>query len=77
MKMCLFVDLPKVYKEGYRKVLDADATVVDLHKLGPYFYTFGSLLLQFKHPESTDIAKSLREVSYCFTIEGDEETKEQ
>ncbi|XP_013379345.1 DNA replication complex GINS protein PSF3 [Lingula anatina] len=53
------VDMPKQYKEGYREILTADANVVDLHKLGPYYYTFGSHLLCFELPETPDIAKSL------------------
>ncbi|KAL3860440.1 hypothetical protein ACJMK2_010563 [Sinanodonta woodiana] len=53
------VDLPKQYREGYREILSADATVVDLHKLGPYYYSFGTKLLHFEHVASADIAKSL------------------
>ncbi|KAK2155766.1 hypothetical protein LSH36_232g04066 [Paralvinella palmiformis] len=61
-KQCVTIDLPKHYKEVYRDVFNADANVVDLHKLGPYFYRFGSHLLHFEHPESPDIAKSLLKV---------------
>ncbi|KAK3086510.1 hypothetical protein FSP39_019418 [Pinctada imbricata] len=53
------VELPKSYKEGYREILTADPTVVDLHKLGPYFYRFGSELLKFEVPDTPDISKSL------------------
>ncbi|XP_061197042.1 DNA replication complex GINS protein PSF3-like [Saccostrea echinata] len=53
------VDLPKQYKEGYREIFTADPTVVDLHKLGPYFYNYGSQLLKFELPETPDVAKSL------------------
>eukprot|EP00105_Crassostrea_gigas_P019851 XP_011438477.1 PREDICTED: DNA replication complex GINS protein PSF3 [Crassostrea gigas] len=53
------VDLPKQYKEGYREIFSADPTMVDLHKLGPYFYNYGSQLLQFELPETPDVAKSL------------------
>ena len=56
------VELPKQYKEGYREILSADASVVDLHKLGPYFYKFGSELLKFELPDTPDIAKSLLQV---------------
>ncbi|KAK1330459.1 hypothetical protein QTO34_010648 [Cnephaeus nilssonii] len=31
----LSVDLPKIYREGWRTVFSADANVVDLHKMGP------------------------------------------
>lgn len=58
------VDLPKQYKEGYREIFSADPTMVDLHKLGPYFYNYGSQLLQFELPETPDVAKSLLQV--CF-----------
>ncbi|XP_022345685.1 DNA replication complex GINS protein PSF3-like [Crassostrea virginica] len=53
------VDMPKQYKEGYREIFTADPTVVDLHKLGPYFYTYGGQLLRFDLPETADVAKSL------------------
>ncbi len=56
------VEMPKQYRESYREILSADASVVDLHKLGPYFYSYGSQLLNFEHPEGTDIAKSLLKV---------------
>ena len=56
------IDMPKQYKEVYREILSADASVVDLHKLGPYFYAFGSHLLRFDHVESADIAKSILRV---------------
>ncbi|XP_015918450.2 DNA replication complex GINS protein PSF3 [Parasteatoda tepidariorum] len=55
------IDLPKVYKEGYRKILNADATIVDLHKMGPYFYHFGLYLLKFIHQDSEEIGKMLSE----------------
>uniref|UniRef100_A0A1Y1JX65 DNA replication complex GINS protein PSF3 n=1 Tax=Photinus pyralis TaxID=7054 RepID=A0A1Y1JX65_PHOPY len=35
------IELPRVYKEAYREILKADATAVDLHKLGLYFYELG------------------------------------
>ena len=56
------VDTPKNYKDSYREILTADANVVDLHKLGPYYYCFGTHLLKFEQPESADIAKSLVKV---------------
>ncbi|XP_006752945.1 PREDICTED: DNA replication complex GINS protein PSF3 [Myotis davidii] len=55
----LSVDLPKIYREGWRTVFSADANVVDLHKMGPHFYGFGSQLLHFDSPENTDISQSL------------------
>ncbi|CAC5390353.1 GINS3 [Mytilus coruscus] len=35
------VEMPRPYREGYREILTADANVVDLHKLGPYYYSYG------------------------------------
>ena len=56
------VDLPKYYKDAYREILAADAQVVDLHKLGPYFYSVGCKLLSFQHQERADVSRSLFEV---------------
>lgn len=56
------VDLPKVYREAYREILRADASVVDLHKLGPYFYGIGTKLMHFDDEENAQIVKTLQEV---------------
>ncbi|XP_060580053.1 DNA replication complex GINS protein PSF3-like [Ruditapes philippinarum] len=53
------VELPKNYRESYREILTADASVVDLHKLGPFYYSFGTHLLKFELPDSPDVAKIL------------------
>lgn len=53
------IEVPKGYNETYREILDADSTVVDLHKLGPRFYSFGKHLVGLNIKESEDIAKSL------------------
>ncbi|NWQ88034.1 PSF3 protein, partial [Burhinus bistriatus] len=53
------VELPKIYKEAWRTVFSADANVVDLHKMGPYYYGFGSQLLNFDNPENPDIAQTI------------------
>ncbi|NXA73331.1 PSF3 protein, partial [Thryothorus ludovicianus] len=53
------VELPKIYKEAWRTVFSADANVVDLHKMGPYYYGFGSQLLNFEHPENPEIAQTI------------------
>uniref|UniRef100_A0A2K5CT93 DNA replication complex GINS protein PSF3 n=1 Tax=Aotus nancymaae TaxID=37293 RepID=A0A2K5CT93_AOTNA len=55
----LSVELPKIYQEGWRTVFSADADMVDLHKMGPHFYGFGSQLLHFDSPENADISQSL------------------
>lgn len=57
------VELPKVYKEGWRTVFNADPTVVDLHKMGPYYYGLGSQLLHFDSPENPEIAQAVLQVS--------------
>ncbi|ELW66213.1 Protein NDRG4 [Tupaia chinensis] len=59
----LSVELPKIYQEGWRTVFRADANVVDLHKMGPHFYGFGSQLLHFDSPENADISQSLLQAS--------------
>ncbi|KAG7281556.1 hypothetical protein CRUP_007590 [Coryphaenoides rupestris] len=53
------VELPKVYREGWRTVFRADPTVVDLHKMGPYYYGLGSQMLHFDSPENPEIAQAL------------------
>mgnify|MGYP002803424334 FL=1 len=53
------VELPKVYREAYRQILEADATAVDLNKLGPYYYSVGGKLLDFDNGENPRIAESL------------------
>nr|XP_056718239.1 DNA replication complex GINS protein PSF3 [Euleptes europaea] len=55
----LSVELPKIYKESWRTVFSADANVVDLHKLGPFYYGFGSQLLNFNSPENAEIAQTI------------------
>ncbi|NXN17490.1 PSF3 protein, partial [Indicator maculatus] len=52
------VELPKIYKEAWRTVFSADANVVDLHKMGPYYYGFGSQLLNFDNTENPQIAQT-------------------
>ncbi|KAJ7997795.1 hypothetical protein DPEC_G00215830 [Dallia pectoralis] len=53
------VELPKVYREGWRTVFNADPTVVDLHKMGPYYYGLGSQMLHFDSPENPEIAQAI------------------
>ncbi|XP_038562575.1 DNA replication complex GINS protein PSF3 [Micropterus salmoides] len=55
----LSVELPKVYREGWRTVFNADPNVVDLHKMGPYYYGLGSQMLHFDNPENPEIAQTL------------------
>ena len=55
------VGLPRAYREQQRDILSADANVVDLYKLGPYYYAMGVKLLCFEHLERADLSKSLLE----------------
>lgn len=55
------VGLPRAYREAQREILSADANVVDLYKLGPYYYSMGVKLLCFEHLERADVSKSLLE----------------
>ena len=59
----LAVDLPKVYREGWRTVFNADPNVVDLHKMGPYYYGLGSQMLHFDSPENPEIGQTLLQVN--------------
>lgn len=61
------MELPKVYKEGWRTVFNADPNVVDLHKMGPYYYGLGSQMLHFESPENPDIAQTLLQVNTTIT----------
>jgi GINS complex subunit 3 len=62
------VELPKVYREAYRQILEADATAVDLNKLGPYFYSVGGKLLEFGNAENPRIAETLMMVCMKFRV---------
>ncbi|KAK1163453.1 DNA replication complex GINS protein PSF3 [Acipenser oxyrinchus oxyrinchus] len=53
------VEQPKIYRQGWRTVFSADPNVVDLHKMGPYYYGLGSQLLHFDSPENPEIAQTV------------------
>ncbi|XP_067013830.1 DNA replication complex GINS protein PSF3 [Anabrus simplex] len=53
------VEMPKFYKEAYREILKADASVVDLHKLCLYFYEFGLCLSTLNHRDAPAINSML------------------
>lgn len=55
------VDLPKCYKEQQRNILSADANVVDLYKLQPYYYSMGLKLMCFEQLERQDLSRNLLE----------------
>lgn len=61
-KQIVSVELPKAYREAQRDILSADAKVVDLYRLGPFYYSLGVKLLSFNHLERRDLSKSLLEV---------------
>lgn len=70
------VELPKSYQEKYREIIRADANVVDLYKLGPYYYISGMKLLQLDHPDTDPLSRSLLEVNYSqYCIAGNNGTK--
>ena len=56
------VELPKHYRAAHREILNADAAVVDLRRLSPYYYGLGTRLLDFDHTESRDVSRSLLQV---------------
>ena len=60
-RQIISVGLPRAYREFQRDILSADANVVDLYKLGPYYYSLGVKLLCFEHLERADLSKSLLE----------------
>ncbi|XP_046970544.1 DNA replication complex GINS protein PSF3 [Vanessa cardui] len=51
------VDLPKIYKETYREILNADACTVDMHKLGQHFYELGCYIA--KHDIKSEVSATL------------------
>ncbi|CAG9795626.1 unnamed protein product [Diatraea saccharalis] len=57
----LSVDLPKIYKDAYREILNADACTVDLYKLGQHFYELGCYVA--KYDIKGDVTNTLINVS--------------
>ena len=57
------VELPKYYRDNYREIIKADANVIDLYKLGPYYYISGMKLLQLDLPDTEPLSRSLLEVT--------------
>lgn len=53
------VEVPKGFNETYREILEADASVVDLHNLGPNYYRMGKHLVGMDLKDSQDISKTL------------------
>ncbi|CAK1552955.1 unnamed protein product [Leptosia nina] len=57
------VDLPKVYKETYREIFNADACTVDLHKLAQYFFELGCYVAKYdiKGEVATTLVNTFRQ----------------
>ncbi|XP_075981267.1 DNA replication complex GINS protein Psf3 [Anticarsia gemmatalis] len=51
------VELPKIYKDSYREILNADACTVDMHKLSQYFYELGCYIA--KHDIKGEVTSTL------------------
>uniref|UniRef100_A0A8C6TG75 DNA replication complex GINS protein PSF3 n=1 Tax=Neogobius melanostomus TaxID=47308 RepID=A0A8C6TG75_9GOBI len=57
---CLVMDLyGAATVAGVEDCITADPNVVDLHKMGPYYYGLGSQMLHFDSPENPEIAHAL------------------
>ncbi|KAI5709813.1 hypothetical protein M8J76_015966 [Diaphorina citri] len=54
-KTVIEITLPKIFKENYRDILHADASLVDLTKHSKYFYKFGKLIINIPLRESPEI----------------------
>ena len=62
------IDIPKWYKNFYHEILKADPNVVDLRKMGPYYYDFGTMLVTIVDPDiGQSIAKMLLWVNFEFS----------
>ncbi|CAK9806409.1 DNA replication complex GINS protein PSF3 [Anthophora plagiata] len=53
------IDIPKIYTEGYREILEADADAITLSKWNPFFYELGMLVRNFSDRNSEEITKCL------------------
>ena len=53
------MEVPKSLKEGFREIMSADPVVVDLHKMGPYYYEFARHLMKLTPSEGEAIGKSI------------------
>jgi len=58
-KHIVSTQLPQIYRDKYREIMKADATVMDLHKMGPHFYELGQHLLPLAGPEADQLAQTL------------------
>lgn len=51
------VTVPDGYKESFRDKLEADPTLLDLHKAGPNYYKFGKMLVGLKREKGNNLPK--------------------
>lgn len=69
------VDVPKTFKEVFREIMSADPLVVDLHKLGPYYYEFARHLMKLTVTEGQSIYRykihtfSFRPIELCLHLQ--------
>ncbi|ODN03421.1 DNA replication complex GINS protein PSF3 [Orchesella cincta] len=56
------IKMPKFYGEGYREVLKADPTVVDLNKMGPQYYQSALQMCTLPSAEMEKISDSLPDI---------------
>lgn len=55
----LAADVPKIYKEGYREILEAGATSIVLSKWSPFYYELGMHLRRLRNRDAEKITESL------------------
>ena len=48
------IEVPKTLKEGFREIMRADPMVVDLYKLGPYYYEIARHLIKLTPSEGEE-----------------------
>lgn len=53
------IEIPKIYRETYREILQADAGAITLSKWNPFFYELGMQLRKFPNRESEIITPML------------------
>ncbi|XP_043602574.1 DNA replication complex GINS protein PSF3 isoform X1 [Bombus pyrosoma] len=53
------IDIPNIYKEGYREILEADADAIVLSRWNPFYYELGMHVRKFSGRDSEIIAESL------------------
>ena len=67
----LAVDIPKTFKEVFREIMSADPLVVDLHKMGPYYYEFGRHLIKQSQTEGRYINTTVLSIRIARYVAGE------